>query len=44
MTDLEFDDDSIVDTKYVAVGGSQKVTVTDGQWLELFAVTAEPIQ
>lgn len=44
MTDLQFDDDSIVDTKYVAVGGSQKVTVTDGQWLELFAVTAEPIQ
>lgn len=44
MKDLEFDDDSITETKYVALGGSQTVTVSDGDWLELFAASAEPAQ
>lgn len=42
MKDLNFDDDSITDTKYVLKGGSQTVTVEDGEWLELFAATATP--
>lgn len=42
MDDLDFDDDSIVDTQYVIPGGTQTVTVTDGQYLELFAATATP--
>ena len=42
MKDLEFDDDSIVETKFVAVGGTQTVTVADGQYVELFAATMEP--
>ena len=42
MKDLEFNDDSITDTKYVLKGGSQTVTVKDGEWLELFATTATP--
>lgn len=42
MKDLAFDDDSITDTKYVLKGGSQTVTVKDGEWLELFAATATP--
>ena len=37
MKDLEFEDDSIVETKYVIAGGSQTITVTDGQYVELFA-------
>ena len=31
MKDLDFDDDSITDTKYVIAGGSQTVTVQDGR-------------
>lgn len=42
MDDLDFDDDSIVDTQYVIPGGKQTVTVVDGQYLELFAATATP--
>ena len=42
MKDLDFDDDSITDTKYVAHGGSQTVTVKDGDYLELYATTASP--
>ncbi len=42
MKDLEFDDDSITDTKYVIAGGTQTVTVKDGDYLELFAVVATP--
>lgn len=44
MKDLEFDDDSVTDTKYVLKGGSQTVTVKDGEWLELFAATATPAE
>ena len=42
MKDLEFDDDSFVDTKYVAAGGTQTIVVEEGQYLELFAAVAEP--
>lgn len=42
MKDLDFDDDSITDTKYVAHGGSQTVTVKDGDYLELYGTTAAP--
>lgn len=40
MKDLDFDDDSITESKYVVAGGTQTVTVKDGEYLELFAVTA----
>ena len=43
MKDLEFNDDSIIDTQYVIPGGKQVVTVADGQYLELFAATATPV-
>ena len=43
MKDLEFDDDSITDTEYVVAGGTQTVTVKDGDYLELFAVVATPV-
>lgn len=42
MDDLDFDDDSIVDTQYVIAGGKQTVTVADGQYLELFGAQAAP--
>lgn len=42
MKDLEFEDDSVTETKYVARGGSQTVTVKDGEWLELYAAAATP--
>ena len=44
MKDLDFDDDSITDTKYVIAGGSQTVTVQDGDYLELFAAVATPAE
>lgn len=43
MKDLDFDEDSIVNSVYVIPGGKQVVTVTDGQYLELFATTATPV-
>lgn len=43
MKDLDFDDDSVVDTKYVIPGGEQTITVSNGQYLELFAATATPV-
>lgn len=43
MKDLDFDEDSIVNSVYVIPGGKQVVTVTDGQYLELFAATATPV-
>ena len=43
MKNLDFDDDSIVDTKYVIPGGEQTVTVSNGQYLELFAATATSV-
>lgn len=42
MQNLEFDDDSILDTKYLIKGSKQTVTVEDGQLLELFGCTATP--
>ena len=42
MRDLDFDDDSITQTKYVAPGSAQTVTVSDGEWLELYAAQATP--
>ena len=44
MKNLAFDDDSAIDTKYVVKGGSQTVTVRDGEWLELYAATATPAE
>lgn len=44
MKDLDFDDDSITETKYVLAGGSQTVTVGDGDFLELYAATATPAE
>lgn len=43
MKDLDFNDDSIVDTQYVIAGGKQVVTVSDGQYLELFGAQATPV-
>lgn len=43
MKDLDFDEGSIVDEKYVIPGGEQTVTVSNGQYLELFAATATPV-
>lgn len=42
MDDLDFEDGSITQTKYVAPGGKQTVTVADGEWLELYAAQAAP--
>ncbi|MCI8468755.1 MAG: hypothetical protein HFJ75_04585 [Eggerthellaceae bacterium] len=44
MRDLAFDEDSIVETRYVIAGGRQRVTVVDGQYLELFAAQAVPAE
>lgn len=41
MKDLDFDEDSILDTKYVMKGGSQTIEVKDGQWVELYGAQAE---
>lgn len=43
MKDLDFSTDSITDTKYVLPGGSQNITVKNGDYLELYAVTATPV-
>lgn len=40
MKDLEFNEDSITESKYVARGGKQTITVKDGDYLELYATTA----
>ena len=42
MKDLEFNNDSIVSTKYVIAGGSQTITLEDGQYVELYAATMKP--
>lgn len=44
MKDLFFNDDSIIDTKYVIAGSMQTITVEDGQYVELFNATMEPVQ
>lgn len=41
MKDLDFNDDSVVETKYVIAGGSQTIDVQDGQYVELYAATME---
>lgn len=42
MKDLDWDDDSITNEYYVLNGTPRTITVTDGQWLELYAVTMVP--
>ena len=42
MKDLDFDDDSIIDSKPLLRGSTQTVTVEDGEWLELFGTIATP--
>lgn len=42
MADLEFESNSVTDTKYVTVGSSQEVTVKDGDYLEMYATVATP--
>ena len=44
MKDLDFDDDSITDSKPLLRGGTQTITVEDGEWLELFGTIATPAQ
>lgn len=44
MKDLEWDDDSITDRYYAAKGGSHTITLTDGQWVEAYAVTLTPVE
>lgn len=41
MNDLDFEEDSIEETKYVMPGGIQTIEVEDGQWLELYGAHAE---
>ncbi len=43
MSDIDFNDDSILESHYLLRGISQEVTVEDGQWLELFGATAIPL-
>lgn len=44
MKDLFFNDDSIIDAKYVIAGSMQTITVEDGQYVELFNATMEPVR
>ena len=44
MKDLDFDDDSITDSKPLLRGSTQTVTVEDGEWLELFGAIATPAE
>lgn len=39
MKDLEWDEDSILEDHYLIEGGSHTITVTDGQYVELFLAT-----
>ena len=43
MKDIEWNDDSITNEAYVVLGGSQTVTVQNGDWLELYATIATPV-
>lgn len=43
MSDVDFNDDSILESHYLLRGISQEVTMEDGQWLELFGATATPL-
>ena len=44
MKDLDFDDDSITDSKPLLRGSTQTITVEDGEWLELFGTIATSIE
>ncbi len=44
MKDLDFDDDSITDSKPLLRGSTQTVTVADSEWLELFGTIATPAE
>ena len=44
MNDLDFDDGSITDSKPLLRGGTQTITVEDGEWLELFGTIATPTE
>ena len=44
MKDLDFDDGSITDSKPLLRGGTQTITVEDGEWLELFGTIATPAE
>ena len=44
MKDLDFDDDSITDSKPLLRGSTQTITVENGEWLELFGTTATPTE
>ena len=44
MKDLDFDDGSITDSKPLLRGGTQTITVEDGEWLELFGTIATPTE
>lgn len=42
MKDLEWDDDSVTDEFYAVKGTRHTITVTEGQWLEAYAVVLTP--
>ena len=42
MENLDFDEDTIVDSVFVIKGGRQTITVENGEYLELFAAIATP--
>ena len=42
MSDLDFNEDSIVESAYIIKGGRQTITVEAGEYLELFAAIATP--
>ena len=44
MKDLDFDDDSITDSKPLLRGSTQTITVENGEWLELFGTIATPAE
>lgn len=42
MSDLDFDEDSITDMVSIEAGETQTITVSEGEWLELYGVVATP--
>ncbi|MGI6104862.1 MAG: hypothetical protein ACOYD7_01560 [Raoultibacter sp.] len=44
MKDLLWDNDSLLENYYLIAGGSHTITVTDGQYVELFGATMTPVQ
>jgi len=43
MKDMQWNDDSLLESYYVVVGGSHTITVEDGQYLELYFATMTPV-